>query len=126
MVYVTRKIAELLKQLGYDEECNRFYYTNSDDHLHWIQRCIKNSDLSGAYVAAPPISEAIRWLQEEKHIFIGRDYEFDKELRQLNFLAPIKDMDTHRTITVIGAFSPQDVEIAALEWALDYITINKT
>lgn len=121
-VYVSFGVAKLLKEKGFDWECHHEYHLAAA--YPWFHRKKKNfngkeySGLINEWYSAPTQAMACRWLMEEKHIFIGRDFEIDKETTNLLFYSSIKDMNTGKLITTIGAFSPEDAVEAALQYCL--------
>ena len=70
--YVSLETAKLLKQAGFDWECNRFYdCTNSD--------CVRYEEYP-----APTLDVAQRWLREVKGMCLTIQPLFDKVNEQFN------------------------------------------
>ena len=71
--YVSFKIAKLLKEKGFDEECS-YFYNNIDYGTPGLevdgQLYYKNSALDDEEYAAPTLQMAMKWLREEKNFFI--------------------------------------------------------
>lgn len=84
MEFVTFEIAKKLKEKGFRELCLA-YYTNGDplyyNYSHRAGACFKDcylshnlmpeDSVSGKFVDAPTISQVLKWLREEKNIFIA-------------------------------------------------------
>lgn len=68
MDFVTFEIAKKLKEKGFNNSCSHYYRTNSKD-LFMIFPC---EDWSGIEerISAPTISQVLKWLREEKKIFV--------------------------------------------------------
>jgi hypothetical protein len=60
--YVSYEIAKLLKELGFDWECN-YHYTNSNMLCHGF---CNNDPIFKVIMSAPTLDVAQRWLREEK------------------------------------------------------------
>lgn len=88
--FVSYKIAKKLKEKGFKEECVAHYYSNDPTCLikntaladyvrqpfcvesikrSW-NRCELNPCISGCYYDVPTISQVMKWLRDEKDIFI--------------------------------------------------------
>lgn len=65
--YVSVRIADLLKENGFDEWCNAFYIKGRFNY----GTPIRNSHLVNGVVSAPTISLAMKWLREKYNIFIS-------------------------------------------------------
>ena len=64
--YVSSEIAKLLEKAGFDWEIKTFYFNNE---LHeTILGEAKNHNFSEAYISAPTLEVAQRWLREVKDI----------------------------------------------------------
>lgn len=80
--FVTFEQAKKLKELGFDWEC--FAYYLYDDNLEIGRQLQKyNSEwhlINLGYISAPTLSQAQKWLREEKHLLITieRDKEYGK------------------------------------------------
>jgi hypothetical protein len=65
--FVTFEIAKKLKEKGFRDKCYKHYYPDSPDwFLSSYLECNNYSD----YVDAPTISQALKWLREEKKMYI--------------------------------------------------------
>jgi hypothetical protein len=60
--YVSYEIAKLLKELGFDWECN-YHYANSNMLCHGF---CNNDPIFKVIMSAPTLDVAQRWLREEK------------------------------------------------------------
>lgn len=113
--YVTYRVAKLLKEKGFDWDCNAIYGRRGEFQRN-TNRAFNNGGLH--VTSAPTQQMACRWLMEEKHIFIGKSFTKNEETLNLEFYSPIFNMDTCELITTIGAFCPEDAVEAALEYCL--------
>ena len=69
--YVSSEIAKLLEKAGFDWEIKTFYFNNE---LHeTILGEAKNHNFSEAYISAPTLEVAQRWLREVKNCYTGID-----------------------------------------------------
>lgn len=78
--YVSFETAKLLKEKGFDERCICYYNTESLNKFGYpvfdsIDMPLSNSDLEQSdhdYVcySAPTLQMAMKWLREEKYIFV--------------------------------------------------------
>ena len=73
-VYVSRELALLLKQAGFDWECHKIYYCYHEDGDNWeLEDNNKNTKrvLELDYcLLAPTLDVAQRWLREEKNLIL--------------------------------------------------------
>ena len=73
--YVTFEVAKLLKEKGFDWECNTYLYT-INVYNYGVEPCrfqindSKNSELASDKMTAPTQQMACRWLRKEKGIHI--------------------------------------------------------
>ena len=65
--YVSVRIAELLKENGFDEWCGTFYINGRFNY----GTPIKNSYLTNGVISAPTMSLAMKWLREKYKVFIS-------------------------------------------------------
>ena len=76
-VYVSRELALLLKQAGFDWECHKIYYCYHEDGDNWeLEDNNKNTKrvLELDYcLLAPTLEVAQRWLREVKNCYTGID-----------------------------------------------------
>lgn len=79
--YVSFETAKLLKEEGFDEECDCFYNNTIDYGTPGLevdgQLYYKNSALYDEEYAAPTLQMAMKWLREEKKIGIEINTNFD-------------------------------------------------
>ena len=71
--YVSLETAKLLKEKGFDEECNYEYGVPVVEQGYVLQmffRPIKNSELIDEAYAAPSLYVAMKWLREVHHYYI--------------------------------------------------------
>jgi hypothetical protein len=76
--YVSVRIADLLKENGFDEWCGTYYISGRFNY----GTPIKNSYLTKGVVSAPTMSLAMKWLREKYNVFIsiirwGQEYCVD-------------------------------------------------
>lgn len=77
--YVNKEIAILLRDKGFNEPCDFIY---DEDNLKWVYHAFiflsdgglatnsKLKDIRGEIVTAPTIQMALKWLREEKEVYI--------------------------------------------------------
>lgn len=65
--YVSMRIADLLKENGFDEWCDTFYVNG---HFNYGTP-IRNSYLTSGVVSAPTMSLVMKWLREKYKIFVS-------------------------------------------------------
>lgn len=65
--FVTFEIAKKLKEKGFREKCRKHYYPNSKD---WFLSSCLECDNYSDYIDAPTISQVLKWLREEKKIYL--------------------------------------------------------
>lgn len=65
--FITFEIANKLKEKGFKKKCFKHFYPNSNDWF--LSSCPECCNYS-SYVDAPTISQILKWLREEKKIFI--------------------------------------------------------
>ena len=115
--FVPFKIAKNLKEKGFKEECVAHYYSNDPpcrikntalaDYVQqpfciesikrsW-NRCELNPCSSGCYYDAPTISQVLKWLREEKRLYLGINYR-PQIMKYCDFYFP--------TIQYIGELKP--------------------
>ena len=69
-VHVSRELATLLKQAGFDWECREYYYnfTTTGWSLNFDDNFINWNSWGEQYISAPTTEVAQRWLREVKDI----------------------------------------------------------
>jgi hypothetical protein len=91
--FVTFEIAKKLKEKGFNEECLAYYTTEytlynnvitlTDDKylcvsdIDYEESLVSHNSIkytNGNYVDAPTISQALKWLREEKKIYVALDF----------------------------------------------------
>lgn len=67
--YVSFEVAKLLKEKGFDEECHHVY---EGEDIEWANILYGEDVLSNSndVISAPTQQMAMRWLREDKNIFI--------------------------------------------------------
>lgn len=95
--FVSLETARLLKQKGFDEICNMEYgYEDGKGYVlqKWIiyDGEIKNSQLIEEACTAPSQSLAMRWLREEKQLFIEVATDIKPSLVGMCFRVGVYDM----------------------------------
>ena len=68
--YVSFEVAKLLKEKGFREPCYMYYDNNGDISGKYINPDIPFNYSSVPYYLCPSQSMAMKWLREEKNIFI--------------------------------------------------------
>lgn len=66
--YVTPDVAELLKKIGFNENCK---YAYTENHNVWYSEFEQNYNLSQTKCSRPTLYEVQRWLREKHHIFLN-------------------------------------------------------
>ena len=71
-VYVSRELALLLKQAGFDWKCREYYYnfTTTGWSLNFDDNFVNWNSWSELYISAPTLEVAQRWLREEKNLIL--------------------------------------------------------
>lgn len=67
MEFVTFEIAKKLKEKGFKEKTYKHYYPDSND---WFISSSPECDNYSGYLDVPTISQALKWLREEKRMFV--------------------------------------------------------
>lgn len=76
--FVSFEIANLLKGKGFDVECvGRYSIRSKEFHLDYTRKC-NNGGLFEC--AAPTLQMAMKWLREQKHIYIDVFLDDDSEM----------------------------------------------
>ena len=76
--YVSFETAKLLKEKGFDDECNYEYGVPVVERGYVLQmffKPIKNSELVDEAYAAPTLQMAMKWLREKHNIAIETEWE---------------------------------------------------
>ena len=106
--FVSFDIAKRLKEKGFNEEC--FGYYNRDGQIDTtFGRWYNDAFIIGSYVAAPTQQMAMRWLREQKGIFIainltrdGKNYEIDIYKDGRFYAAAYEDMEFQTYELAVG------------------------
>lgn len=71
-VHVSRELALLLKQAGFDWKCREYYYnfTTTGWSLSFDDNFVNWNSWSEQYISAPTLEVAQRWLREEKNLVL--------------------------------------------------------
>ena len=81
--YVSFEIAKLLKEKGFDIACEYQYINCSSGHPFLIDmrddagNYYKNSEIGNDEYSAPTLAMVMKWLRDEKNIFIDVYYDCD-------------------------------------------------
>lgn len=70
--FVTFKLAEKLKEKGYNKPFY-FYYRTDDELIHHVNTCdplVYSDKIDDEVVIAPTISQVLNWLRKEKKILV--------------------------------------------------------
>lgn len=73
MDFVTFEIAKKLKENGFDYPCISHYDINKELKVAMREPIFWHSDVL-SYTDAPTISQVMKWLREEKKIYVGISY----------------------------------------------------
>lgn len=146
MEFVPIKIAKKLKEKGFKEECVAHYYSNDPTCLikntaladyvrqpfciesikrSW-NRCELNPCSSGCYYDVPTISQVMKWLRDEKDIFIEITVDVNDKF---NYYFEIykKGNDTWEYIGQNDTYDYfemyEEAAMAGIEWVLDNILL---
>jgi hypothetical protein len=65
--YVSFEIAKLLKEKGFNAKCSTYYA--SDDEIAGLP-ITRDFNNHGIYLSAPTLQTAMKWLREEKNLYI--------------------------------------------------------
>lgn len=111
--YVSYEIAKLLKELGFDWECN-YHYANSNMLCHGF---CNNDPIFKVIMSAPTLSVAQRWLREVKDIYLDIDTHFNSSGVWFSYVINIFDSDAKFGIhsNCLGAGHPFNTYEEALE-----------
>ena len=101
MKLVNKEVASLAKQIGYDEECNSFYYRdklyscdiNSKKHPFFLLKEDAQNKLSNIFITNVPYQNQLRdWLREKHGYYIdinaymlGNEQFFNCTIYKLHF-----------------------------------------
>lgn len=146
MEFVPIKIAKKLKEKGFKEECVAHYYSNDPTCLikntaladyvrqpfcvesikrSW-NRCELNPCSSGCYYDVPTISQVMKWLRDEKDIFIEITVDVNDKF---NYYFEIykKGNDTWEYIGQNDTYDYfemyEEAAMTGIEWVLDNILL---
>lgn len=81
--YVSFETAKLLKEKGFDEECNMAYFNETLVDYTMFGFC-----LGGDLLYCPTLQMAMKWLREVHKIHISVEMGFDVDNHQYYFFAP--------------------------------------
>ena len=65
--FVPYELAKKLKEKGFREKCYKHYYPNIKD---WFISSLPECGNYSSYLDAPTISQVLKWLREEKKMFV--------------------------------------------------------
>jgi len=112
---VSKELAQLLKEKGFDWEVRQAYYKNSKESSSWLEP--QNHNKGVLYVSAPTLSHAAMWLRKVHNLHIRTNW-VDKWYYVINDMKDAfeewgseTDYSTH-----------DDCLIAAIEKALKELT----
>jgi hypothetical protein len=120
MEFVTFEIAKKLKEKGFRDKCYKHYYPDSPDwFLSSYLECNNYSD----YVDAPTISQALKWLREEKKMHIEIFLYCRKYGYLVNYTQIYEDDLFHKCLnedTADGEYATyEQAVLAGIEYVLD-------
>ena len=125
--YVSFEVAKLLKEKGFDAECNYEYGVPVVERGYVLQmffKPIKNSELVDEAYAAPTLQMAMKWLREVHNLFIfistwlrhkDGTVQYYYEIRNLND----KDFETIAESTITEFDSLEKTCEAAIKYCLE-------
>lgn len=123
MDFVTQQIAQKLKEKGFKEKVYGYYHK---EHLFQIhpERDMNDSDKR---CSAPTISQVLKWLREEKKIYIGISYmpKIPNETGVLNdfYYPTFQKIDLFEPMFSLGGDDAHDnyeeAALAGIDFVLD-------
>lgn len=114
--FVTFEIAEKLKEKGYNKPFY-FYYRTDDECIHHVNTCaplVYSDKIDDEVVIAPTISQALKWLREEKKIhicIIMYEYTWGYTVYDLDTFFPEEFSSYYNTY--------EEATLAGIEFVLD-------
>ena len=122
--FVTYELAVKLKEKGFNEPCYGYYHTNKGDES--IELC-GNGDadflnsINFHRVAAPTISQVLKWLIEEQNMFVCIDFFLHNGGSQIWWTVRIEDMKDETAYCLLGEqhSSYEQAALAGIEYVLD-------
>ena len=116
MEFVTFEIAKKLKEKGFDYPCIAHYDINKELKVVLREPIFWHSDAL-SYTDAPTISQVLKWLREEKKIYLELVIAADAE-----YMCDIYKIDS-RPIKCLGSTgyskTYEDAAIVGIEYVLD-------
>lgn len=115
MDFVSFEIAKKLKEKGFNNECHAYY--EPIKHCLNISRVFKTNTLAENYncITAPTISQVLKWLREEKKIYVLIEVEYEDwfEYKIVQTIKGIRGSSTR----VYETF--EEAVLAGIEYVLD-------
>lgn len=115
--FVSYEIAKKLKEKGFREKCKKHCYPNSQD---WFTSSMPECDNFSNYLDIPTISQVLKWLREEKKLFVEPSlfkYGYESYVQSTIFE---EDKDYTDTWYVEGFYSTYErAAIAGIEYVID-------
>lgn len=141
MEFINKQLALKLKEKGFNRPCFGWYYINTPSGRNEGELILNTSKTRGVayedllcshnenfieyvdnYVDAPTIEQTLKWLREEKKIYVGilympkidkkNDFYFLSIHKIGNLESPIYNGDTHY-------FSYEDAALAGIEYVIN-------
>ena len=108
------EIAKKLKEKGFKDICSHYYRTNSKD-LFMVFPCEDWNDIKER-INAPTISQVLKWLREEKDLFIQIMF-IDKS----SYYYEVIDIAADKVKCSVGDYkdSPELAALAGIEYIID-------
>lgn len=75
--YVSLKVAKLLKEKGFDEECISYYQRGENVEISYSFIYERNSDWVDGSISAPTLQMAMKWLRKVHNLDIIATPQFD-------------------------------------------------
>ena len=115
--FVTYELAVKLKEKGFREKCKKHCYPNSQD---WFTSSMPECDNFSNYLDIPTISQVLKWLREEKKLFVEPSlfkYGYESYVQSTIFE---EDKDYTDTWRVEGFHSTyEQAALAGIEYVID-------
>ena len=111
--FVPFETAKKLKEKGFREKCYRHYYPDSKD---WFLSSSPECDNYSGYLDIPTISQVLKWLREDKDLFIQIMF-IDKS----SYYYEVIDIATDKVKCSVGDYkdSPELAALAGVEYVVD-------
>lgn len=118
--FVSFELAKKLKEKGFNDECHAYYEPLK--HCLNFSRVFKTNSLAENYncIAAPTISQVLKWLREEKRIDAGAVWDN----RDGKWVGYINEMDMPNLVGEYVLPNTHDTYEAATIASIEYVLDN--